>query len=203
MRSRSPTRRSGLVTTSDFGTRASIGLATSLKTFTDRRLLINMNDDITERELVITRDFDVPARFLFQAYSKREHLLRWFGPAGWPLTLCEVDFRVGGRYRFAMTGPSGVQDTPFGGEYLEIVPNQRLVFDNAFEKAGAEKMVMTVLFDEHGDGTTTLTLCTLFASKAMLDMVVGGGFREGVGSGYDQLAALVAETSDSTASRMP
>jgi len=59
--------------------------------------------------------FDAPARLLFKAYSTREQLVKWFGPEGWPLTLCEMDFRTGGRFRFAMTGPDGVQNTPFGG----------------------------------------------------------------------------------------
>lgn len=145
-----------------------------------------------DREVVITRVFDVPARFLFEAYSKPEHLRRWFGPKGWPLTLCEVDFRLGGRYRFAMTGPSGEQNTPFGGEYLEIVPNRRIVFDNSFESLGAEKMVMTVSFDEALDGRTTLTFHTLFASVAMRNEYVGVGFEQGVDSGLDQLADVVA-----------
>jgi uncharacterized protein YndB with AHSA1/START domain len=147
-----------------------------------------------DRELVIVRVFDVPARYLFEAYSKPEHLKRWFGPKGWPLTLCEVDFRPGGRYRFAMTGLSGAQNTPFGGQYLEIIPNRRIVFDNRFETPGAETMVMTVTFDEAPDGrTTTLTLHTLFASAAMRAEHLGLGFVEGTGSGFDQLVDVVNE----------
>ncbi|MGO4728031.1 MULTISPECIES: SRPBCC domain-containing protein [unclassified Inquilinus] len=152
------------------------------------------DQNTTDRELVVTRVFDVPARFLFEAYSKPEHLRRWFGPRGWPLTLCEVDFRVGGRFRFAMTGPSGEQNTPFGGEYREIVPNRRIVFDNGFEEPDAPRMVMTVTLDEAPDGrTTTLTLHTLFASAAMREEYVGLGIKEGIDSGYDQLAEVVAE----------
>src|SRR4029078_10639835 len=115
-----------------------------------RRAAMPADRSTADRELVITRVFDVPARYLFEAYSKPEHLKRWFGPKGWPLTLCEVDFRVGGRYRFAMTGPSGEQNTPFGGEYLEIVPDRKIVFDNGFELPGARRMVMTITFDEKG-----------------------------------------------------
>jgi len=144
-----------------------------------------------KREVVITRVFDVPARFLFEAWSKPEHVRQWFGPKGWPITLCEIDFRVGGRFRFAMTGPNGTQNTPFGGKYLEIVPNRRIVYDNAFELPGAETMIVTVTFDEKG-GPTTLTMHTLFASIAMFNEHVGGGFVEGVGSGLDQLADVVA-----------
>jgi len=153
----------------------------------------NATEPAADREVVITRVFDVPARFLFEAWSRPEHISRWFGPKGWPITLCEMDFRVGGRFRFAMTGPSGKQNTPFGGEYLEIVPNRRIVFDNGFESPGAERMVMTVTFAESADGRTTMTHHTLFASVAMKNGHVGAGFVEGTGSGLDQLADVVAE----------
>jgi uncharacterized protein YndB with AHSA1/START domain len=149
------------------------------------------SESIADREVVITRTYDAPARLLFEAWSKPEHLMKWFGPIGWPLTLCEVDFRQGGRFRFAMTGPSGRQDQPFGGEYLEIVPNRKIVFDNAFEAPGSPKMITTVTFDEK-NGRTTLTHHTLFASVAMKNEYVGMGFVQGVGSGLDQLTDVVA-----------
>jgi len=144
-----------------------------------------------EREVVLTRIYDAPARLLYAAWSTREHIMKWFGPVGWPVTMCEMDFRVGGRWRMAMTGSSGTQNTPFGGTYLEIVPNRKIVFDNAFEAPGAEKMIMTVTFDEKG-GKTTLTFHTLFASSAMKREYVGLGFVAGTNSGLDQLEGVVA-----------
>lgn len=143
-----------------------------------------------DRELIITRSFEVPARILFQAYSRPEHVRQWFGPVGWPITLCEIDFRVGGRFRFAMTGPSGLQNTPFGGTYLEIVPDRRIVYDNGFEEPGAGTMIVTVTFDEHQE-RTTLTMRTVFETIAMKKAHVDHGFVQGVGSGYDQLTGLV------------
>jgi uncharacterized protein YndB with AHSA1/START domain/DNA-binding transcriptional ArsR family regulator len=154
--------------------------------------VMNARDSLAELELIVIRDFDVPAPFLFEAYSKPEHLKRWFGPKGYPLTLCEVDFRVGGRYRFAMTGPDGIQNTPFGGEYLEIVPNKKIVFDNSFEEPNPRKMIMTVTFEETG-GKTKLVMHTLFESKAMRDEYVSVGMEEGINYGFDQLADVVAE----------
>ncbi|MBY0321818.1 MAG: SRPBCC domain-containing protein [Reyranella sp.] len=144
-----------------------------------------------DRELIIARSFDAPARLLFEAWSKPEHLKKWFGPVGYPVTMCEMDFRVGGLWRAAMTGPSGTQQTPFGGEYLEIVPNRRIVFSNGFELPGAEKMIMTITFDEKG-GKTLLTMRTLFASIAQKATHVGAGMAEGIASGLDQLTDLVA-----------
>jgi uncharacterized protein YndB with AHSA1/START domain len=149
-----------------------------------------VDDSIADREVLITRLFDIPARYLFEAWSKPEHLMEWFGPEGWPLTLCEMDFRQGGTFRFAMTGPSGRQNTPFGGKYLEIVPDRRIVYDNGFETPGAERMIVTVTFDE-ANGKTTLTHHTLFASAAMKQMHTRGGYLQGVGSGLDQLQKLV------------
>lgn len=150
-----------------------------------------------DRELVITRTFDAPARLLFQAWSTREHIMKWFGPVGWPVTMCEMDFRVGGRWRMAMTGPSGKQNTPFGGTYLEIVPDRKIVFDNGFEAPGAERMIMTITFDEK-DGRTTLTHHTLFASAAMKKLHVGAGFEAGTNSGFDQLEGVVAALATSS-----
>ncbi len=144
------------------------------------------------RELTIVRVYDAPARILFRAWSERDLLMRWFGPEGWPVTMCEVDFRVGGSFRMAMTGHSGIQNPPFGGTYLEIVPNKRIVYDNGFEMVGAEKMVSTLTFDEV-DVRTTLTHHTLFGSRQMYVEHVGGGFEAGTNSGLDQLSELAEE----------
>jgi uncharacterized protein YndB with AHSA1/START domain len=138
----------------------------------------------------ITRDYEAKAAQLFAACSRPEYLRRWFGPVGWPITLCEVDFRVGGRWRFAMTGPSGQQNTPFGGRYLDIVPNERIVIDNTFEAPGAETMVMTFGFAEAA-GLTRLTHHTQFASAAMKAAHLGGGFEAGTNSAFDQLGDVL------------
>ena len=145
-----------------------------------------------DRELIINRSFDAPARLLFEAWSKPEHLKKWFGPVGYPVTMCEMDFRKGGQWRAAMTGPGGKQQTPFGGEYLEIELNRKIVFSNGFELPGAEKMIMTVTFDEK-DGRTLLTIRTLFASIAQKATHVGAGMSEGIASGLDQLTDLVVQ----------
>src|ERR1700710_1697798 len=108
------------------------------------------NETQAERELTISRDFDAPAAILFEAHSKPEYVSKWFGPKGWPLTLCEMDFRVGGSFRFAMTGHDGVQQPTFGGVYHAIEPDSKIVYDNGFEARGAEKMLITVTFEDHG-----------------------------------------------------
>ncbi len=144
--------------------------------------------------MVITRVFDAPARLLFKAYGTPEHLTQWFGPPGWTLTLCEMDFWVGGRLRLAMTGSDGEQGPPFGGEYLEIVPNRKIVYTGAFETPDAEAMTVTITFDEdEQSGQTTLTVHTLFASVAMKNEHLGMGYAQSWASLLDQLADVVAE----------
>ena len=145
----------------------------------------------TDRQIIIIRQFDVPAPILFLAHSKPEHVIKWFGPVGWPLTTCEMDFRVGGRYHFAMTGPGDEPGPPFGGEYLEIEPNRRIVYTNGFDTPGSPRFEVAITFEEVG-GKTTLTMVTTFESKAVRDQYVELGFKEGVNSGLDQLADLVA-----------
>lgn len=132
------------------------------------------NEPEAVREHTISRVFDVPARYLFEAYSKPEHVQRWFGPEGWPLTGCEIDFRVGGRFRFTMTGPDGTQNPPFGGTYLEIVENRRIVYSVAFDDSDASDFVATITFDEKAGGTT-LTIHALFSSAALMKEAMGTG----------------------------
>jgi uncharacterized protein YndB with AHSA1/START domain len=144
-----------------------------------------------DREVVITRVIDAPARLLFLAYSRADYVKRWFGPKGWPLTTCEMDFRVGGKFRFGMTGPNGTAGPLFGGEYLEIVPNKKIIYDNGFD--GAPKMLVTVTYDELADGRTKLTIHTLFPTVAMKNEHVGYGYVQGIESGLDQYDDVVAE----------
>jgi uncharacterized protein YndB with AHSA1/START domain len=157
-------------------------------------------EPMAAREASISRVMAVPARILFLAHSRPEHLMRWFGPVGYPVTRCDVDFRVGGKWRMVMTGPDGVDGPPFGGTYLEIVPHRRIVYTNGFEdgKGGAMnlshggEMVMTVTFAEAG-GATTLTVVTRFETAAMKAEYLGIGMLEGMASGFDQLEGVAAE----------
>ena len=104
-----------------------------------------------------------------------------------------MDFRVGGRFRFQMTSDEGEPGPPFGGTYLEIVPNARIRYDNSFEAPGSPVMVTTISFAEDAEGRTLLTHHSVFESKAMGDEYLGVGFEEGTNSGLDQLEEVVRE----------
>lgn len=158
-------------------------------------------DPEAARVAIVSRVMNVPARYLFLAHSKPEHLKRWFGPVGYPVTFCEIDFRVGGKWRMAMTGPDGVQGPFFGGTYREITPTTRIVYDDAFEdgvggemnlKNAHTAMTFTITFDE-AQGKTTLTVSVQFATVAMKEEFLGVGMLEGIGSSLDQLTDLAAE----------
>lgn len=164
---------------------------------------MTIHEDEDLRTASISRVMQVPARYLFEAHSKPEHLKRWFGPVGYPVTTAEIDFRVGGKWRMIMTGPDGVEGPPFGGTYLEIVPYSRIVYSNAFEDGkGGEMglgqangaMTFTVTLDEK-DKVTTLTVSVVFSSIAMKEEFLGAGMIEGIGSGLDQLLDVARDLS--------
>jgi uncharacterized protein YndB with AHSA1/START domain len=108
------------------------------------------------KTVVITRVFDAPRRLVFETWSKPEHLARWWGPNGFTLPGCEMDFRPGGAYRFVMRGPDG-GDYPFHGVYREIVEPERIVFTAIIDNAPGNELMTTVTFAEEGV-TTRLTV---------------------------------------------
>jgi uncharacterized protein YndB with AHSA1/START domain len=125
----------------------------------------------SERELVVTRTFDGPVRVVFEAWTKPELFMRWWAPksTGVPLLSCEMDVRVGGRYRVEF-GLDASKPMAFFGRYIEVIPNSRLVWTNEESDDGA---VTTVTFEEIGD-KTLLVLHELYPSKEALDEAIAG-----------------------------
>jgi len=143
----------------------------------------------TAREIVLTRVFDAPRQMVFDAFSKPELLKRWFGPRGWSLVVCDVDFRVGGSWRFVLRGPDG-KEMGMRGVYLEITPPERSVHMESFDDYPGESQV-TAVFAEH-NGKTTLTATVLYPSQEIRDIVVKTGMEHGAAESYDKLAELLA-----------
>ena len=141
----------------------------------------------SERELVIRRTFNGPARVVFKAWTTPELLKRWWAPksSGMTLLSCDVDARTGGRYRFEFGhGESGRM--AFLGKYIEVTPYSRLVWTNEESDDGS---VTTVTFEEK-DGKTLLTMHELFPSKEALEASVGG-MEEGMLETFAQLDDLL------------
>ncbi len=144
----------------------------------------------SERELVITRTFNGPARLVFQAWTTPDLLKRWWAPksSGSTLVSCEADVRVGGRYRFEFGHPSSERTMVFHGQYLEVVPNARIVWTNEESDEGA---VSTLTLEEK-DGRTRLVLSEVYPSKAALDQNFDG-MEEGMPEQFRQLDELLIE----------
>ena len=127
----------------------------------------------SERELVVTRTFNGPARILFEAWTKPELIKRWWTPKSFGITFvsCEADGRTGGAYRFVFSHPDFEQPMAFHGRYIEVTPNSRIVWTNEESADGA---VTTVTFEEKAD-KTLLTLLELYPSKKALDDAIESG----------------------------
>jgi uncharacterized protein YndB with AHSA1/START domain len=126
----------------------------------------------SERELVVTRIVNGPARLVFEAWTRPELFERWWVPKSFPISLqsCEMDVRVGGRYRLVFGYEGSTMD--FFGRYLEVTPPSRLVWTNDEGDEGG--MVTTVTFEETG-GRTRVTVHDLYPSKEALDDAIASG----------------------------
>jgi len=138
----------------------------------------------SEREFVVTRTFNGPARLVYEAWTKPELLMQWWAPksmgSGMSLVSCEADVRVGGKYRFVFANKM-----EFFGKYIEVTPHSRLVWTN--EEGGGE-VVTTVTFEEKG-GKTLLVLNERHPSKEAVDEAIG--FGEGLRETFEQLDELL------------
>ena len=139
----------------------------------------------SERELVVTRTFDAPARIVFEAWTKPELFKQWWVPKsmGMVLRSCEMDVRVGGKYRLEFE-PDAMA---FFGTYLEVTPHSRLVWTN--DEGGDDGPVTTVTFEEKG-GKTLLVMHERYPSKAALD-AAGTGAADAMGETFEQLDELL------------
>ena len=146
----------------------------------------------SDREIVVTRTFDAPARLVFEAWSRPELFKKWWVPRSMGMTLrsCELDVRTGGKYRLVF-GDDPANPMAFFGKYLEVVPNKRIVWTN--EESGDPGSVTTVTFEER-DGKTLLVMSELYPTKEALD-AAGTGAQEVMHETFRQLDELLAELS--------
>jgi len=147
-----------------------------------------------DREIVMSRVFDAPARLVFDAHTKPELVKRWLlGPPGWSMPVCEIDLKVGGKYRYAWRRDSDGKEMKMGGVFREVVPPQRIVNTEAFDDPWypGEAVVTTVMVEQ--GGKTTLTQTMLFASREARDGVLKSGMERGVVASFDRLDNILAE----------
>lgn len=144
----------------------------------------------SEREVVVTRTFDAPARLVFAAWTRPELFRKWWVPRSMNSSLrsCEMDVRTGGTYRLVF-GDDPANPMAFFGRYLEVVPDSRIVWTN--EESGDAGSVTTVTLEER-DGKTLLVLSELYPTKEALD-AAGTGAQEAMHETFGQLDELLSE----------
>jgi uncharacterized protein YndB with AHSA1/START domain len=141
----------------------------------------------SERELVVTRTFNGPARLVFQAWTQPELFKRWWVPksAGLTLLSCEMDVRVGGGYRLVFAWKP--EPMAFFGKYLEVTPHSRLSWSNDESPDGA---ITTVTFEESG-GKTRVVVSDVYPSKEALDTAIASGSTQGFTEQFAQLDEIL------------
>ena len=144
----------------------------------------------SDREVVVTRTFDAPARLVFEAWSNPELFRKWWVPRSMGMTLrsCEMDVRTGGTYRLVF-GEDAANTFAFFGTYLDVVPDQRIVWTN--EEGGDAGSITTVTMEER-DGKTLLVMREVYPTREALDEA-GTGAQDATHETFAQLDALLAE----------
>lgn len=158
----------------------------------------NPTTNTAEREFVMERVFNAPRELVFTAFSACEHVVHWWGPTGWTLPVCQMDFRPGGVWFYCMRGPGG-EDACGKATYHEIVKPERIVYTDAFADVDGNvlsempEMVITLTFTEQA-GKTRLTSRTEFASVADKEATLAMGMVEGFTETLDRLEAYLAKS---------
>lgn len=147
----------------------------------------------SDREIRMTRVFDAPRRLVWDAHTKPELLRRWLlGPDGWSMPVCEVDLRVGGRYRWVWRRDKDGTEMASGGEFREIAVPERLVMTERFEEPWYPGEGLNTLVLTERDGKTTLTQMMSYESREIRDGVLRSGMETGVSRSYERLDAILA-----------
>ena len=144
----------------------------------------------SERELVVTRIFNGPARIVFEAWTRPELFTRWWVPKSFGLSLlsCEMDVRTGGTYRLVFRHAASPEPMAFFGRYSEVTPHSRQVWTN--DEGGESGAITTVTFEERG-AETVVVMHDLYLSKQALDDAIASGSTGGVGETFEQLDELL------------
>jgi uncharacterized protein YndB with AHSA1/START domain len=144
----------------------------------------------SDRELVVTRTFNAPARIVFVAWTRPELITRWWVPksTGMSLLSCEMDVRVGGTYRLVFRHDAFPEPMAFFGRYIEVTPHSRLVWTNEEGEGGGQ--VTTVTFEDTG-GRTLVVVHDLYPSKEALDAAIASESTGGFSEQFDQLDELL------------
>ena len=150
----------------------------------------------SDREVSVARSFKAPRAMVYRAYTEPALVRRWLlGPPGWSMVVCEIDLKVGGKFRYVWRNADGTE-MGMHGVFREIIPPERVVQTESFDfgcDAQSGEAVGTAVLTEQA-GRTTLTTTILYPSKEARDATIASGMERGVAAGYDRLAELLAST---------
>jgi len=147
----------------------------------------------TDRDVVITREFDASRGMVFDAHTKPDLVQRWLlGPPGWTMPVCEIDLRVGGKYRYVWQNADG-RTMGVGGTFTEIARPSRIVITQLFDEdwTGGETIVITEFVETKGK--TRLTTTIRYVSREVRDAALKTGMAKGMEAGYERLDDLLKE----------
>ena len=148
-----------------------------------------------DRDLVMTRDFDAPRRLVYDAHTKPDLVRRWLlGPPGWSMPVCEMDVRVGGKYRWVWKKDTDGATMGMGGVYREVKAPERLVSTEKFDEAWYPGESLNTLVLVEKGGRTTLTQTMRYESREAREAVIKSDMEQGVAASYDRLEAVLAAT---------
>jgi uncharacterized protein YndB with AHSA1/START domain len=148
----------------------------------------------SDTDYVITRQFDAPAPLVFKALTTPELVQRWWGFETSTWEVCDIDLRVGGKWRYVIQDRG--EEVGFHGEFREIEPPHRLVFTEMYEgvpNPGVENYPVNAVTLEEVDGVTTMTVLVHHTSKEDRDAVIASGMEAGMQVSYNRLEDLVRQ----------
>jgi uncharacterized protein YndB with AHSA1/START domain len=147
----------------------------------------------SEREVEIARIFDAPKKLVFDAFTKPDLVKRWLlGPPGWAMPVCEIDAKVGGRFRYGWRNENDGREMGMNGVFRELAPPDRIVHTEIFDEdwTGGETVV-TTLFKEQAR-KTTVSMTVRYASEKARDAALGTGMTRGMEDSYARLDEVLA-----------
>jgi len=149
-----------------------------------------------DRDLVMTRTFEAPRRLVYDAHTKPELVRQWLlGPPGWSMPVCDMDVRVGGKYRWVWRKETDGSEMGMGGVYREVKAPERLVNTERFDDAWYPGEALNTLVLVEKGGQTTLTQTMRYESRAAREAVIKSPMESGVAASYDRLDEVLAATS--------
>lgn len=145
----------------------------------------------SDRQILVVREFDAPRAWVFDAWANPEWVQRWYGCGALEMSICEMDVREGGKWRWGQRDPATGIDHVLSGEYRQIARAERLVFTQRYEPIPGSDHIVDLAFEERG-GVTTMTMRIVHHTAEMRDGHLNSGMEAGLQTGLDRIDEVLA-----------